>query len=67
MKESGLFPRFTYWQEGYGAFTCSVHERDTVIAYIRNQKEHHQTESFLDEYKRLLRDNGIPFDEKYLL
>ena len=67
MKESGLFPRFTYWQEGYGAFTCSVHERDTVIAYIKNQKEHHQTEHFLDEYKRLLKENQIPFDEKYLL
>ncbi|MBB1286079.1 IS200/IS605 family transposase [Flavisolibacter sp. BT320] len=67
MKESSLFPSFTNWQEGYGAFTCSVHERDAVIAYIKNQKEHHRTENFLDEYKRLLRENQIPFDEKYLL
>ena len=67
MKESGLFPKFTYWQEGYGAFTCSVKERDAVIAYIKNQKEHHQTESFFEEYKRLLIENEIPFEEKYLL
>lgn len=67
MKESGFFPRFTYWQDGYGAFTCSVKERDAVIAYIKNQKEHHRTENFLDEFKRLLRENQIPFDEKYLL
>lgn len=67
MKESGLFPQFTYWQEGYGAFTCSVNERDTLIDYIKNQKEHHKKESFFDEYKRLLAANEIPFDEKYLL
>ena len=67
MRESGLFPRFTYWQEGYGAFTCSVKERDAIIAYIKNQKEHHKKENFLDEYKRLLRENEVPFEEKYLL
>jgi REP element-mobilizing transposase RayT len=50
MKENGLFPHFTNWQEGYGAFTCSVKERDTVIAYIKNQKAHHQTEDFMQEY-----------------
>ena len=47
MKESGLFPQFTYWQEGYGAFTYSTKERDRVIDYIRRQKEHHQEENFL--------------------
>jgi REP element-mobilizing transposase RayT len=67
MKESGLFPHFTYWQEGYGAFTCSVKDRDVVIDYIRNQKEHHKKESFYDEYKRLLTEHEIPFEEKYLL
>ena len=38
-----------------------------IIDYIKNQKVHHQTETFLDEYKRLLVENGIEFDEKYLL
>lgn len=38
-----------------------------IINYVKNQKEHHKTESFLDEYKRLLTENGIEFDEKYLL
>jgi REP element-mobilizing transposase RayT len=67
MKESGLFPRFTYWQDGYGAFTHSVKERDGIIRYVKNQKEHHRQESFLDEYRRLLVENEIPFEEKYLL
>jgi hypothetical protein len=31
------------------------------------QKEHHKTENFYDEFKRLLIENEIEFDEKYLL
>jgi putative transposase len=67
MKESGLFPSFTHWQGGYGAFTCTVKEKDTIIAYIKNQKQHHKQENYHDEYKRLLIENEIPFDEKYVL
>jgi putative transposase len=67
MKESGKFPGFKGWQESYGAFTYSVMEKENVIAYIKNQKEHHKTETFFDEYKRLLIENQIEFDEKYLL
>ncbi|RYZ18220.1 MAG: IS200/IS605 family transposase [Chitinophagaceae bacterium] len=67
IKQNRIFPQFTCWQEGYGAFTCSVKERDAVIAYIKNQKEHHKTESFRDEYKRLLTKNEIPIEEKYML
>ncbi len=67
MKESGKFPSFTGWQEGYGAFTYSIREKEKIINYIKNQKEHHQSENFYDEYKRLLIENGIEFDEKFLL
>ncbi|MGJ7032989.1 hypothetical protein GGU45_003502, partial [Niabella hirudinis] len=31
---------------------------------VRNQKEHHKNEMFYDEYKRLLIENGVEFDEK---
>ena len=67
MKESGKFPGFTNWQEGYGAFTYSQKEKDRVIDYIKNQKQHHAKENFFDEYKRLLKEFEIEFDEKYLL
>jgi putative transposase len=67
MKESGKFPDFAGWQEGYGAFTCSVEEKDRIINYIKNQKDHHKIETFYDEFKRLLMENGIEFDERYLL
>ena len=67
MKECGKFPEFEEWQTGYGAFTYSIREKDMIINYIKKQKKHHQSESFYDEYKRLLIENGIEFDEKYLL
>lgn len=66
IKQSGLFPDFEEWQSGYGAFTYSEREKDIIVNYIKNQKEHHKTESFEDEYKNLLKSNGIEFDEKYL-
>ena len=66
IKQSGLFTDFEEWQSGYGAFTYSEKDKDAVINYIKNQKEHHKHESFEDEYKNLLRANGIEFDEKYL-
>ena len=59
MKECGKFPAFNGWQDGYGAFTCSIRERDMIINYIKNQKEHHKAENFYDEFKRLLIENGI--------
>ncbi len=67
LKANGKFPKFKNWQESYGAFTNSSKEKDTIINYIKNQKEHHKSESFYDEYKRLLIENQIEFDEKYLL
>ncbi|WP_308006529.1 IS200/IS605 family transposase [uncultured Chryseobacterium sp.] len=59
MKESGLFPEFSGWQEGYGAFTYSLKDKETIINYIKNQKHHHKTETFYDEFKKLLAEHGI--------
>jgi REP element-mobilizing transposase RayT len=67
MKENGRFPEFVGWQDGYGAFTSSIKEKDRIIEYIKNQKQHHKKEIFYDEYKRLLIENAIEFDERYLL
>lgn len=67
MKESGHFPEFEGWQDRYGAFTYSIREKDMIINYIKNQKEHHKVENFYAEFKRLLIENKIEFDEKYLL
>ena len=66
IKQSGLFPDFEEWQTGYGAFNYSEREKEMIINYIENQKEHHQNVSFEVEYKDLLKSHGVEFDEKYL-
>ena len=43
------------WQDGFGAFTVSLSQKDKVVAYIENQMEHHAARSFEDEYLDLLK------------
>lgn len=66
IKEQSLFPDFSNWQKGYGAFTYSLSDKDKLISYIKNQEEHHNSIKFVDEYKALLAEHGIAFDEQYL-
>jgi len=56
-----------HWQDGYSAFTVGRKGIETLRRYIANQVEHHQTKTFEEEYRELLRANGIEFDERYLL
>lgn len=66
IKEQGLFPKFDGWQDGYGAFTYSQDAKDNLIAYVKNQEEHHRTKTFREEFVELLKEHGIEFDGKYL-
>lgn len=54
------------WQDGYGMFSVSKSNAPKVIDYIRNQREHHNKQSFEDEYIELLKLHEIEYDEKYL-
>ncbi len=54
------------WQGGFGAFSHSKSELPRVIEYIMNQKKHHKSETFENEYRRLLFEHNVDFDEKYL-
>lgn len=54
------------WQEGYGAFSYSKSEINSVIKYIQNQEEHHTTKSFQEEYLQILKDFDVEFDERYI-
>jgi len=54
------------WQEGFGGFSYSTSQLDTVVRYIQNQEQHHTRKSFREEYLELLNEFGIPYDEKYL-
>ncbi|MFM2306775.1 MAG: family transposase [Bacteroidota bacterium] len=66
IKENKLCRSQFNWQEGYGAFSYGQSQLDSVIAYIMNQKQHHQKQTFKDEYKTLLKKFNIEHDEKYL-
>ena len=67
IKKENLFSEFNGWQDGYGAFTYSIGAKDNLIEYVKNQEEHHKHKTFLEEYKELLKEHQIEFDEKYLL
>lgn len=54
-----------HWQNGYGAFSVSPSHVAPLENYIADQIEHHHTESFQDEYRRLCRKYGIEIDERY--
>ncbi len=54
------------WQEGYGAFSVSGSNLDALINYIENQEEHHKKFSFQEEYRKILKQYGVGFDEEYV-
>ncbi len=64
--EQGLLPGFTNWQNGYGAFTYSKDSLPNLIRYIENQESHHHRDTFEDEYRRLLEEHGVEYDERYI-
>ena len=66
-KKKKLFQQFSGWQDGYGAFTYSVKEKERLIEYVKTQEEHHKKKTFKEEYIELLNEYGIEFDDKYLL
>ncbi|WP_346863050.1 IS200/IS605 family transposase [uncultured Draconibacterium sp.] len=67
IKKQKIFPNFVSWQEGYGAFTYHIDQKKILVNYIRNQHEHHRVKSFNEEFKELLEEHGVKFDERYLL
>lgn len=54
------------WQEGYGAFSYSHSQINTVYKYIANQEEHHKKQTFRKEYLEFLDKFEVPFDERYV-
>ena len=59
------YERF-YWQRGYGMFSVSPMHRDEAEVYVRNQKEHHQKRTFQEEFRAMLAQYEIEYDEQYV-
>ena len=55
-----------FWQRGYGIFSVSPSQLETVLDYVQKQEEHHRTHTFQEEYRELLSKHGIEFDEQYV-
>ena len=66
VNEKGWVRGHFNWQEGFGAFSYSRSQVDSVAKYILGQEEKHQTRSFRTEYVSMLRKFEIEFDERYL-
>jgi len=54
------------WQKGFGAFSYSQSQLNTVIKYIENQEVHHRRKTFKEEYIEFLEHFNVPFDSNYI-
>ncbi|MCX6326742.1 MAG: IS200/IS605 family transposase [Bacteroidia bacterium] len=66
IKTKGAHYHNFYWQDGYGGFSLSSSGVEAVKKYITTQKEHHKKLSVIDEYRNLLDEYGIQYEERYL-
>ncbi len=55
-----------HWQAGYGVFSTEPSRLPELRRYIANQEEHHQHESFKEEFRRLLKEHHAEYDERYV-
>lgn len=54
------------WQNGYGAFSVSQSQVDSVRKYIASQEEHHKKKTFQEEYRDFLKKYEIEYEERYV-
>lgn len=66
IKAKGAGYQSFYWQDGYSAFSVKPSEIDNVIAYINNQHEHHSEKTFQNEYRAILKEFNVEYDERYV-
>ena len=66
IKDSGIFPDFTSWQVGYAAFSYATEALPNLRRYVKNQERHHGRESSREELVRLLGEQGVAYDPRYL-
>ena len=55
------------WQEGYGAFSVSASQTADVVRYIRNQRTHHERQSFEEEFIEFLKRYGVSYEPAHVL
>jgi putative transposase len=66
IKTLGPHYREFTWQGGYAGYSVSQSKVDIVKKYIENQKIHHQSQTFKEEYIQFLNENKVDYNEDYL-
>ena len=66
INDNNLVTQKFSWQEGYGAFSYSHSQLNSVYQYILNQEDRHKTKTFKQEYLSFLKKFDVTHDEKYL-
>ncbi len=66
INQNKLTPTKFHWQEGFGAFSYHQSQIDSVVKYVLNQKTHHKTTNFREEYLVFLAEYNIDYNENYL-
>jgi REP element-mobilizing transposase RayT len=54
------------WQEGFGSFSYSKSQIDSVVKYILNQEGQHKKKTFKQEYLEFLDKFNVEYKEEYL-
>ncbi len=63
LKTTKGYERFKSWSEGYGGFTYNIKDKEMIINYIKNQRDHHRKVSFKEEIEKILKEYGLDFDQ----
>ncbi len=66
IKKENLFPRFTGWGVGYGAFTYSIKSKLHLINYVKQQEEHHSKKESRAEFISMLQEHNIDYLDEYI-
>ena len=61
-------PRYSgfSWQSGYGVFSISQSQLESLKTYIENQSEHHRLRTFQEEFRDFLAKYALQYDERYV-
>lgn len=66
INENKFVPGKFEWQTGFGAFSVSQSQIQTVVNYIIHQEEHHKKKTFREEYIEFLNAYQIDFKSEYI-
>lgn len=59
IQESGDCPIFCGWAKEYAAFSYAAKDKEMIVNYIKNQRDHHKKFSFEDEMRKLYEAYGV--------